>query len=275
MLFSLIVATYNRYDALEHFLDSLKKQTFRDFEVILADQNPPGFLAPLLKAYGGLFPLKAVPVPPHGASSARNAVLIEAQGEIIAFPDDDCQYAPHALAGIQALFAARPGLGGLIVGWSDSFPTPPSEFPLSPVSRTDAFRNAGTLVQFYCREAIAGLSFDPELGPGTGLPYGCGEDTDFLLQALARGAAVRRTEEVFIRHARPDFSDPALAAKVRSYALGRMRILRKHDFPIWFRLANVAYPLARWLPDMITLGPPGARYRWNMFRGRLSGLFHA
>ena len=274
MLFSLVVATYNRQAELEQLLRSLAEQTLQKFEVILIDQNAPGFLSALLKRYAGAFPLKIINAPPKGVSIARNLGLDVARGEIIAFPDDDCRYVPQTLERIAALFTAKPDLGGLLTAWSD---TPRA---LSPncssyaVDKLEAFRHAGTLVQFYRREIIGNLRFDPELGPGTGLPYGCGEDTDFLLQVLKKGITVERTPEVLVCHPTPNFAETGLSDKNLAYAAGRMHLLRKHHFPLWFKLANILYPLAMLPRDALRHGPDAARYRWGMFTGRLRGFFH-
>ena len=40
MKYSIIVPTFNRPDEVTELLDSLIQQTFRDFEVILADGSP-------------------------------------------------------------------------------------------------------------------------------------------------------------------------------------------------------------------------------------------
>ena len=47
MSFSLIMATLGRTDEPRRFLDSLESQTFRDFELILADQNDDDRIAPM------------------------------------------------------------------------------------------------------------------------------------------------------------------------------------------------------------------------------------
>ena len=51
---SMIVATLNRVDELERLLDSLDSQTYKDFEVIVVDQNPDDRLRPVLERHPGL-----------------------------------------------------------------------------------------------------------------------------------------------------------------------------------------------------------------------------
>src|SRR5258708_30590955 len=55
--FSLILATVGRTDDVARFLRSLDRQSYRNFELIVVDQNPEGILDPLMLQYQGRFPL--------------------------------------------------------------------------------------------------------------------------------------------------------------------------------------------------------------------------
>jgi len=267
--FSLLVPTLNRIEPLRKLFAGLTEQSCRDFEVLLADQNPPGFLDKVYAEFQHTLPLRVIPLPARGVSLARNALLPHARGSFIVFPDDDCWYRPDTLEQAAAFFAANPHVHALLGQWHDPDNLrPPPQRSQRAVTRFSAFRDAGALVQFYRKAVVDAVGgFDPELGPGAGLPYGCGEDTDYLLRVLAAGFTVVFTPSVQVCH--PDvFRMPPSPEKIRSYALGRMHLLRKHNFPLWFKLANVAYPLLR-----IPLeGGKSRRYRTTMFLGRLAGL---
>lgn len=273
VLFSLLVATLGRIEPLRELLAGLVGQTCRDFEILLADQNPPGFLDGVYAEFRASLPLRVIPVPDRGVSSARNELLPHARGTFIAFPDDDCRYRPDTLEQAAAFFAANPHVHVLLGQWHDPAGTarPRPQRSGRAVTRFSAFRHAGTLVQFYRKAVVDAVGvFDPGLGPGTGLPYGCGEDTDYLLRALAAGCPVVSAPGVQVCH--PDISRvPPSPEKIRSYALGRMHLLRKHNFPLWFKLATVAYPLLR-IPFE---GRQAWAYRKTMFLARMSGLFSA
>lgn len=269
MTVSLVIATLGRREELARLLESLETQTFRPFQVVIVDQNPPGYLDGVIAPHAATLDLAVVACEPKGVSSARNLGLERACGDLVAFPDDDCRYAPQTLERVAGLFAANPGMDGLVVAWGEEFSGDAAPAAMEPVSRTGAFRNAGALVQFYRREAIGDVRFDPTLGPGTGLPYGCGEDTDFLLRMLGNGARIHRVSELLVQHAAPDPGGRNLVPKTHAYARGRMRLLRKHGFPLWFRVANVLYPLGR----LALEGPRAWRYRTAMFAGRLRAFW--
>lgn len=272
-VFSLLVATLNRKDELARLLESLTRQTVSQdaFEVLIADQNSPGFLQPVIDAFAPRLHLRAVSVPNKGVSQARNAILHLARGKFIAFPDDDCFYEPDTLQETRKYFDVFLHAHALVGSW-----TAPEQPYLIPKRRAKilswltTFKRGETYAQFYRREVVEHIGgFDPIIGPGTGLPYGCGEDTDYLLRTVKAGFNVMSAPQVRIRHPEEKAQPSLNAAKIRSYAMGRMYLLRKHHLPLWFQLINIAYPLVR----IFTEGPRTMRYRLLMFSARLQSFF--
>ena len=246
-LFDLLIATIGRNEELDRLFTSLEGQSYKNFRILLADQNPSGHLDDMLARHSGL-PITRIMLPPKGVSVARNVLLEHARADIIVFPDDDCWYAPDTLERVYETFAAYPSCGALLGVWTSSPEVYASGVAEGIVSRAGLFQLAGTCVQFYRREAVTGIRFDPQLGPGTGLPYGCGEDTDYLLYAHGR-TEVRRYAKIRVFHPSPKENQPS-PQKVASYAAGRMYLLKKHGFSRLFMLFNVLYPSAwpLWMP---------------------------
>lgn len=160
-------------------------------------------------------------LPPQGVSEARNALLpLIGKADIVVFPDDDCWYAPDTQEQVVATFRQFPAVGALL-GTSlagEDAPSPPSR--TCHVSRYGTFRHGETYLQFFRAEGIRDIRFDPRLGPGNGLPYGCGEDTDFLLEAYKR-IPILRCPGIRVFHASPATYLPP-DDKITSYAAGRM-----------------------------------------------------
>ena len=115
--------------------------------------------------------------------------------------------------------------------------------------------------------------FDEELGIGASTPWQSGEETDYLVRAFDAGFPVYRKKDILIRHPEPDTSQPGTRRKAYIYGVGRMRLLKKHRFPLWFTLANILYPLYRLPVDMWSKGVEQIPYRLSMFAGRLVGFF--
>ena len=177
------------------------------------------------------------------------------------------QNAPDTLTQAVEAFRRHPEAGAVLGYWTPSPQFPQPDNTEQALSATALFSQGGTCVQFFRAEVVKDLRFDPRLGPGTGLPYGCGEDTDYLLEAHKR-APVWRCPSIRVFHPSPDTHVPS-DAKIASYAAGRMYLLKKHAFPLWFRCANVLYPLCMLPLDALRKGRKAARYRWRMFVERL------
>ena len=107
----LVVATVDRVDQLDRLFDSLERQSYRGFRVLLVDQNEDDRLGPVIERHAGLDldRLRS----PRGLSRARNAALGSVTADLVAFPDDDCVYADDLLERVARRFAERPDLDGL------------------------------------------------------------------------------------------------------------------------------------------------------------------
>lgn len=254
MKISLIVSTLGRTDELAAFLVSLKAQTYRNWELIVVDQNEDDRVTAVLAASDvAAHHLKS----PRGASIGRNVGLAAATGDVIAIPDDDCTYEPETLENLVRILTDRPEIGAVIGQWAEK------GCNREEINRFTVFRRAGTCFYFVRRVWADRIGrFDEAFGPGPQARYQGGEDTDYLIRGLDLGMRICREPEVRIHH--PDMPVTALAAaKVRAYGAARMALLRKHDYPFWFRLANLVFPLVQ-----ILRHPREASYYLNMFKGR-------
>ena len=83
--FSIIVPVYNVEKYLEKCLDSIKKQTFKDYEVIIVNDGTKDNSMDIAKKY----PYKIVNQKNQGLSVARNTGVKNASGEYIIFLDSD------------------------------------------------------------------------------------------------------------------------------------------------------------------------------------------
>lgn len=86
---SVIIATKNRYSDLDRCIQSLERNTFKRFEVIVADQS----IHPIRIStadYPNLSHLVHIKVPMGGKSTALNHAISKTRGDLLAFTDDDC-----------------------------------------------------------------------------------------------------------------------------------------------------------------------------------------
>jgi GT2 family glycosyltransferase len=112
---SVIVASYKRCDALELCLGDLARQvTPRTFEVILVLQAyPEGAARDLLQKFETLLTIRVAEFAEGlGTSRARNTGLWMAQGDIVAFLDDDVRLPPTWIESMLSYYD-DPELGGV------------------------------------------------------------------------------------------------------------------------------------------------------------------
>jgi glycosyltransferase involved in cell wall biosynthesis len=226
---SLVVATLNRVTELERLLTSLDRQSYRDFEVIVVDQNPDERLVSILGQHPGLNiqHLRCRP----GASRARNLGLRAAKGKIVAFPDDDCWYPEHLLEEVSEWFASHLEFGGLfaILRGPDNRRVGPKSPPYAcRCTRANLFDCGSTPNGFLRREVTVAIGFfDERIGLGAPSQYQSGEDVDYFLRSLERGFHLWYDPEITVHH--PDFhAIDRVRQRAYSYALGGGYVMRAH-----------------------------------------------
>lgn len=102
MTFTVIVPTFNRPAALRRCLQALQAQDFAGHEIIVVND---GGVAPSLVEFPAI---RLLEQPNAGPAQARNAGAAAAQGQYLAFTDDDCAPAPTWLSALAAQFAKTP-----------------------------------------------------------------------------------------------------------------------------------------------------------------------
>lgn len=87
--FSIIIPAYNAGKTLGRCLDSLKAQTYMDFEVIVVDDGSSDETVKVAERYLTSLDLKIINGPHSGVSSARNRGIDLSQGDWVTFLDAD------------------------------------------------------------------------------------------------------------------------------------------------------------------------------------------
>lgn len=98
MKFSVIIPTFNRIDLLEKAMESVEKQTCQNYEIIVVNDNPEQ----KSKVDALITKFYKAKVIHHtcskGGNAARNSGILNSNGELIAFLDDDDIWLPEKLA---------------------------------------------------------------------------------------------------------------------------------------------------------------------------------
>lgn len=275
MRFSLIVATKGRTTELGAFLESLQRQQTQDFEVIIVDQNGDDRLQRIISPYAAIFSVLQLRSAISNNSHARNLGIAVAQGEILAFPDDDCIYPDGLLPRVDQYFMTQPALGLL---------TGPARAPTGALgsgrwtmaSITPDYHNIWTCVIEFCmffRRATLPphLHFDEDLGIGA--RFGSGEGVDLAITLKRAGAVLFYDFDLYVIH--PDKTLTAVAVqRAFIYGTGFGRVLRKHSdvIPKSTILRYVIRPLGGMLIASLRLRGLHVRYYAQTLRGRLHGF---
>lgn len=106
---SVIVATYNRAHCIQETLDSILRQRFRDYELIVVDDGSTDATRKVLEAYGSQ--LRYVYQENAGPSAARNKGVHHAKAPWLAFQDSDDVWLPDHLETLHAYAKDHPNCG--------------------------------------------------------------------------------------------------------------------------------------------------------------------
>jgi glycosyltransferase involved in cell wall biosynthesis len=208
MHLSIVVCTCNRIDKLKRCIDAiLASRSDAERELIVVDNGSTDATSAYLHELSTKrtsLPIISIREPRRGLARARNAGWRAANGEIVAFVDDDCYAAPDFADAVTAAFAdpAIDFIGGRVLLYDRSdlnitiqereeevkFPAhcfvPPGEI----LGGNMAFRRC-------VLEAIGG--FDACMGPGA--KFNC-EDVDAVARACWAGFDGIYTPNVVVNH---------------------------------------------------------------------------
>jgi glycosyltransferase involved in cell wall biosynthesis len=257
-VFDLVLATVDRVAELGRFLDSLERQAYREFRVLLVDQNDDDRLGPLLQERGSLDVVRLRS--PRGLSLARNTALGELRADFVAFPDDDCVYPDDLLERVAGRFSSAldgvTGRGGTSAAWAPDG---------AILTRDNLWNRAVSYSIFLRREVVERVGpFDERLG----LPSSSGEEIDYLVRALDAGARIEYDPSLLVEH--PDERrdlDHIAARDGRSIGY----ILRKHRYPPRVVARMLVRPAGGAVLAAIRNDRARARFHASTLRARLLG----
>lgn len=216
--FSVVIPSYERHGQLTDLMRALQAQVDRDFEVVVVDQSA-GRWEGAEESWG--FPLFYYHSPVKGAVRARNNGAILAQGEVIAFVDDDCLPEPEWLLNARKYFNDPEvvGLEGLI---RSDHEDDPDWRPVTNVGFEGiGFMTANLMVRSAAFQHLGGfdLQFDK--------PH-FREDTDFGWRLQDLGKVPYGRDVIVFHPAQPRATErESLAARTRFFVKDAL-LWRKH-----------------------------------------------
>ncbi|MDJ0589889.1 MAG: glycosyltransferase family A protein [Pleurocapsa sp. MO_226.B13] len=112
---SVIIPAYNGDRYIGEAIESVLAQTYSDYEIIVVDDGSTDNTDRVIQQYAER--VRYFSQTNQGVAASRNFGLSQAQGEYIAFLDQDDVFLPHKLASQVALLEQNPSLGIVNSGW--------------------------------------------------------------------------------------------------------------------------------------------------------------
>lgn len=276
MKFSLILPTLGRAKDLKKFLISLEAQNYPDVQLIIIDQNDDDRVKEIISQKDWSFELIHTKAP-VGLSLSRNKGLELAVGDIIGFPDDDCEYPQNLLNTLRKFFRSHPEVHG-ITGKCQTLQGKDSAGRFtkdeSYLDRYNVWTKGVSISIFLRKECLEKVgTFDESLGLGANTIFQSGEETDLLIRAIKLNQRILYRPDIYVFHDDPIQNfDKKSFKRAYLYGCGCGRVLKKHAYPFWFKLKFIIRPFGGTLISFFSLKVAKSKFYINSLRGRLIGL---
>lgn len=204
--FSVIIPVYNRPDEVAEMLDSLTKQTYRNYEIILVEDGSSVPCEEVVKQYADKLPISYYTKPNSGPGQSRNYGAERAKGEYLLIWDSDILVPQGYFEAIEAFLATHPvdAFGGPDRA-HESFTDVQKAINYSMTSffTTGGIRGGKTkLDTFYPRSFNMGIRREvyEQLGGFRAMRFG--EDIDFSYRIVEAGYTTALIPDAFVYHKR-------------------------------------------------------------------------
>lgn len=245
--YSIIIPVYNRPEEMEELLDSLTRQTYTYFEVIVVEDGSRNPCNRVVENYIHELDINYCVKKNEGQGFARNYGYERAKGDYFIVFDSDCIIPPHYLETVNKY---------LDLHQLDAFGGPDQAHPSFTAiqkaisySMTSLFTSGGTrghakgIGPFHPRSFNMGIT--PEVYKKTGgyiLPFK-GEDIEFSIRIIRNGFTTGLIPEAFVYHKRRT-SWTGFFKQLHFFGMARINISRHfpdqlkpvHFFPLIFTL---------------------------------------
>ena len=248
MKYSLIVPVFNRPDEVDELLESLKRQTYRNFEVIIVEDGSQVRCEEVVQKYAGLLDVRYFEKPNSGPGQSRNYGANRSRGEYLIVLDSDVVLPEGYLQAVEEELAANPceAFGGPDRA-HESFTSVQKAINYSMTSffTTGGIRGGKKkLDKFYPRSFNMGIkkSLYEQLGGFSDMRFG--EDIDFSIRIFKSGARCRLFPEAWVWHKRrTDFRK--FFRQVHNSGIARINLYKR--YPESLKLVHL-------LPAVFTIG---------------------
>jgi GT2 family glycosyltransferase len=203
--YSIIVPIYDRPDEMAELLESLTLQTFKDFEVLIVEDQSPHKCEEVVESFKDRLDLRYFYIPGTDRSFRRNYGMEQARGDIFILFDSDCVIPASYLDAVEA---------GLQTDPADCFGGPDNandtfsdiqkavNYSMTSFFTTGGIRGGSKQMEkFTPRSFNMGIS-RKAFGKTKGFRSMIGEDIDFSLRVREAGLETKLYREAYVYHKR-------------------------------------------------------------------------
>lgn len=264
MKYSIIVPVFNRPDEVDELLESLARQTCRDFEVVIVEDGSEVRCEDVVQRYANRLPVRYFEKPNSGPGQSRNYGAERSQGEYLIVLDSDVVLPEGYLAAVDEELTANPceAFGGPDRAHESFTPVQKAiNYSMTSFFTTGGIRGGKKkLDKFYPRSFNMGIkkTLYEALHGFSNMRFG--EDIDFSIRIFKSGARCRLFPEAWVWHKRrTDFRK--FFRQVHNSGIARINLYKKypeslklvHLLPAFFTV-GVATLLAIFLTGLIFAG---------------------
>ncbi|MBW3544144.1 MAG: glycosyltransferase, partial [Bacteroidetes bacterium] len=189
--YSVIIPVYNRPEELDELLESLSRQRFRDFEVLIIEDGSSRSARHIAEKWSSQLNLQYFQKENTGQGFSRNWGFARASGQYLVVFDSDCLIPAHYFEAVEAQLAREP-----LDAWGGPDKAHPAFTPLQKAisySMTSPFTTGGIrggkkrLGAFHPRSFNMGISRDVWEKTGGYVITRMGEDIEFSIRIHSLG----------------------------------------------------------------------------------------
>lgn len=248
MKYSIIVPVFNRPDEVDELLESLTRQTCRDFEVVIVEDGSEVRCEDVVQRYANRLPVRYFEKPNSGPGQSRNYGAERSLGEYLIVLDSDVVLPEGYLAAVDEELTANPceAFGGPDRAHESFTPVQKAiNYSMTSFFTTGGIRGGKKkLDKFYPRSFNMGIkkTLYEALHGFSNMRFG--EDIDFSIRIFKSGARCRLFPEAWVWHKRrTDFRK--FFRQVHNSGIARINLYKK--YPESLKLVHL-------LPALFTVG---------------------
>lgn len=204
-MISVIIPTMGtRKTELTRLLQSLDKQTMKDFEVIIVSQKNYEIVDEIIQPYS--YKINHIKIQKTGLSHARNVGIAHVKGSIVTFSDDDCWYKEDCFENVKQYFATH----NVDIACFQIYDPIRNEYYKNYPTEANAKLNEREIFKKSSIEIFVNLEsinrdlvrFDEQFGLG-GI-YPSGEENIFLHTLVKAGYTISYEPKIVVYHEKPE-----------------------------------------------------------------------